>query len=138
MVGPSKKVIGWETRLTSYLRECSTQSFRPGALDCGLFTGGAVEAMTGESVTAGLRYRTIEGGLKQMQKRGFSDHVEYAASLFPELPTPLLAQRGDIAALSDENGNPVLGVVQGESVYVMRLEGLGLAPLTRAERVFRV
>jgi len=134
----SEKAIGWEGRLVAYLRECSTQSFRPGTLDCGLFAGGAVRAMTGRDVTKGLRYRTIKGGLAQMQKRGHIDHVEYAASLFDELPSPLMAQRGDLAALRDDEGHLALGVVQGESVYMMGLQGIGMAPLTRAERAFRV
>lgn len=134
----SLKTLGWETRLTAYLRECSASAFRPGTLDCGMFTAGAVEVMTNTSVTEGLNYQTIEAGMKAMRERGFADHVEYAASLFPELSSPLFAQRGDIVSLEDAEGNPALGVVQGEAVYVMGLEGLGMRPLTDAKRAFRV
>ena len=134
----SSKQHGWENCLVAYLRRCARSPFRPGELDCGLFTAGAVAVMTGKDYAKGLRYKTIETGLKQMQKRGFADHVEYTASLFDELPSPLYAQRGDIAALRDENGNPVLGIVQGEGIYVMTLDGLGLRPLSDSERAFRV
>lgn len=128
----------WRRELIAYLRECSSQSFKPGQLDCGLFVGGAVYAMTGKTVTDGLNYKTIKAGLALMKRKGFADHVEYAASLFEELPSPLFAQEGDIVALEDAGGSPVLGIVQGEGIYVMGIDGLGIVPLTDAKRAFRV
>lgn len=130
--------LHWRRELAAYLRQCSAEPFRPGTLDCGLFVGGAVAAMTGQSVTDGLHYKTIKAGLSQMKRKGFADHIEYAASLFEEWPSPLFAQEGDIAALEGEDGSPVLGVVQGEGIYVMGIDGLGIVPLTDAKRAFKV
>lgn len=134
----TKKTRGWEKRLIAYLRECATQPFRPGRLDCGLFFGGAYEAMTGVVIDKPFRgkYRTIEGAMKIAAKLGFADHVEYVASLLDERDTVLHAQRGDGAVVTDMDGNPALGVVQGEMIYVMGLQGIGLVPLTTATRAF--
>ncbi len=134
------KLAGWENRLTAYLRECSDKSFRPGALDCGLFFAGGYQAMTGIDIAKPFRgkYRTIKKAMDIAKSIGFADHVEYTASLLEELPSPLLAQRGDGAVVTDMDGNPALGIVQGEGIYVMGLTGIGISPLTAATRAFRV
>lgn len=136
----TKKLQGWEGKLIEYLRSVGSQGFRPGQLDCGLFFGGAALAMTGEDIAAPLRgkYRTIEAAYALLSEMGFADHIEYVASLYEELPSPLLAQRGDCAVVTDTDGNPALGVVQGENVYVMTLQGLSLTKLETAIRAFRV
>lgn len=134
------KQRGWEGRLTKYISERSTASFRPGELDCGLFAGGAIEVMTGENHLALIagEYRTIEDGYKLLQSMGFEDHVAYAASLFEPWESPLMAQRGDLAVVLDNKDHPALGIVQGEHVYLMGLRGIGLAPLTDAIKAFKV
>lgn len=135
----SKKITGWESKLVAYIREHGNQPFRPGKLDCGLFFGGAVQAMTGENINKPFKgkYRTIEAAIKVANELGFENHVEYVASLYPEIP-PLMAQRGDGAVLRDVEGLPALGVVQGASIYVMTLHGLSMVPLTEAIRAFRI
>lgn len=136
----TKKTNGWQNRLTEYLSECASQSFRPGKLDCGLFFSGAVEVMTGDVIDKPLRgkYRTIEGAYKILKKMGFENHVEYVASLYPQREGILQAMRGDGAEVVDMDGNPALGVVQGEMIYVVGLGGLGVVPLSQAKRVFAV
>lgn len=134
----SKKIQGWERRLIDYVAECAASPFRPGKLDCALFSAGALEAMTGEHPASDFNYTTIAGGLRVLRSRGFDDHVAYLATLYPELDNPMMAQRGDIAVVPDKNGTPALGVVQGENIYVMTLTGLGVVPLIDAKRVFRV
>lgn len=96
--------------------------------------------MTGRDIAEPFRgnYRTIEDGLAIARGLGFSDHATYAESFFPELPSPLWAVHGDGAVLEDAEGIPVLGIVQGESIYVMGLQGIGTVPLTAAKRTFRV
>lgn len=136
----SAKVIGWEGRLTAYIRQCSRASFRPGELDCAMFFAGGVEAMTGVDHVAEWRgnYATIDEGLTALNALGFADHVAFVSSKLPELSSPLAAQRGDCAVLTDDNGFPALGIVQGENIYHMTLSGLALRPLTDATRAFRV
>lgn len=136
----SKKTGGWENRLISYLSRCSTTPFRPGKMDCALFFAGAAKAMTGDDIARGLRgkYRTIEGGQKIIQDRGFKDHVDYITSFYPARPSIMMAQRGDGVVITDMDGNEAIGVVQGEHVYVMGLSGLGTVPLIEAKRAFEV
>ena len=136
----SKKTTGWEGRLIAYIRDQSGKPFRPGRLDCGLFFAGAVKAMTGADIAKPFRgkYRTIDAAQAIAQGLGHENHVEYVASLYPELGSPLFAQRGDGAVLEDIAGAPALGIVQGEMIYVMGLAGLAMAPLTVAKRAFRI
>lgn len=136
----SNKTVGWERRLINYISEKGAQPFRPGKMDCGLFFGGGYEAMTGVNINAPFagKYRTIEGAMKIAKALGFGDHVEYVASLLDELESPLLAQRGDCAVVTDQDGAPALGIVQGEKIYVMTLTGLSMVTLTTATRAFRV
>ena len=134
------KLLGWERNLIEYLREVSAQSFRPGELDCAMFFGGAMLAMTGRDYLEPWKgkYRTIEQAMEMLSEKGFADHIEYVASYLPELPSPLMAQRGDCAVVRDVEGNPALGVVQGENIYVMTLNGLSMTKLETAIRAFRV
>lgn len=134
------KQPGWENRLIKYIGERMQKPFRPGELDCGLFAGGAVHVMTGENFIEPLagKYRTIEDAYKLLNEMGHDDHVSYAASVFEEWDAPIFAQRGDLAVVNDAEGHPALGIVQGEHIYLMGLQGIGLAPLTAAVRAFKV
>ena len=133
----TQRTPGWMGRLVVYLSRVHSMPFRPGRMDCALFVAGAVEAMTGEDHARGWRgYRSLAEGRKRIAERGHEDHVALAASLLPEVPV-LMAQRGDVAVVPESDGF-ALGIVQGESVYVMTPRGLGLVPLTRAVRAFRV
>lgn len=127
----------WQARLTAYVVEVQRRPFEPGRLDCALFAAGAVEAMTCVDHAGGYRgYRTLTGGHKRLRASGYENHVALAASLFDEVP-PSFAQAGDLAVVPSEDG-PALGVVQGEHVYVMGPDGLGLVSLMSAARAFRV
>jgi hypothetical protein len=134
------KTPGWEGRLIEALRTIAATPFDPGSLDCGLAFGTLVEAMTGTDPAAPLRgrYKTLAGASRRLKKMGFDDHIEYVASLYEELPSPLYAQRGDGAAVRDDDGFPALGIVQGENIYVMRPDGMGVVKLTEAYRAFRI
>lgn len=132
------RLENWRARLSAYLSDVSRKGFRPGEHDCALFAAGAVEAMTGRDPAAAWRrtYRTIEDGLALLAQAGHADHVAFAADLFEEIP-PILAQVGDLAAIR-EGDDLALGIVQGPMIYVLRPSGLGLVPLTFAERAFRI
>lgn len=127
----------WQARLTAYVVSMQGAGFEAGRLDCALFAAGAVEAMTGTDHARGYRgYRTVAGGYKRVKARGHADHVALVASRLKEVP-PSFAQAGDLAVVPGEDG-PALGIVQGEHVYVMRPDGLGLVSLLSVERAFRV
>jgi hypothetical protein len=128
----------WKIHLITYLGDAARKPFKPGTHDCALFSAGAVRAMTGVDLAADWRgrYRTLKGGYKALQKAGFKDHIALAASVFADIPTSF-AGPGDLAVIPSPDG-PVLGVVQGEGVYVLTMERLGLVPMSQAIRAFRV
>lgn len=127
----------WRPRLISYLARTMAAPFEYGRNDCALFVAGAVEAMTGVDHARGWRgYRSLSRGLAKLQEKGFGDHVALVSSIFEECPVAF-AREGDIAVLNEPAG-PALGIVQGEAVYILRHEGVALAPLIKAERAFHV
>lgn len=136
----SQKTRGWEKRLITYLSECSRTPFRPGSLDCALFFARGVQAETGVDISAEYfgQYRSIREGYAQLRAKGFTDHVNWVEMHYPEWDSPLMGQRGDGAVVEDMNGAPALGIIQGASIYVMGLHGIGLVPLTAAKRAFHI
>jgi hypothetical protein len=121
----------WMRRLASWLAEATTRQWAYGRHDCALFAAGAVEAMTGADLAAGWRgrYRTLRGGLRVLRQAGFADHVALAESLLPAVH-PAQLMPGDLAVLQGPAGR-VLGVVQGQSVYVLEGGGrVALRPLS--------
>ena len=126
----------WRPRLRAYLARPDA-GFSWGDRDCGGFAGGAVEAMTGEnphSLVAG-KYRTMKGALRALQRKGFADHIAYAASVLDEID-PMFATWGDIAVVQGDPGL-ALGVVTGAQIEVRTPQGRGVVPLTEAVRAFR-
>lgn len=133
-----QRLSDWRARLIDYLIGHANIPFSYGFNDCALFTAGAVQAMMGVDLARGWRgYRTLAAGRRRLQDRGFADHVALAASALPEIP-PAFAAEGDVAAVRNDDGRLVLGIVQGEGIYVMAPTGFGLVPLLSAERAFRV
>lgn len=128
----------WRPRLVAYLEDAARRPFRPGRHDCALFAAGAVAAQTGADPARGWRsrYRSLRRGRAALREAGFEDLAALAAHHLPEIP-PIMAREGDIALLR-EAGELAFGVVQGPMIYVLRPDGLGLVPLTQAERAFRV
>lgn len=129
----------WRSRLTVYLQGRVSMRFKPGSNDCATFAAGAVEAMTGVDLGRDYRgYRTLSGGKRRLRESGYDDHIALAASLLEEVPVAF-ATEGDIAVVQEADGEPALGVVQGEMIYVLRPdEGWGFVPLLHALRAFRV
>lgn len=131
----------WYSNLVTYIDRVQASPFAYSQFDCAVFAAGAVEAMTGVSLHAEHlgKYKTIAGGLKILKKMGFDNHVEYTASLLPEIH-PSMAQLGDIAVIETGDGGYGLGIVQGSRVYVTQpgTKGLGVVDLLRASRAFRV
>jgi hypothetical protein len=128
----------WQLQLIQFMGDAARTPFQPGVHDCALFAAGAVFAMTDVDFAADFRgqYTTIKGGLKLLQKAGYSDHVALAAQLFEEIP-PAFAAVGDLAVVPDAQGD-ALGIVQGSGIYVLTLDRLGVVSLLTASRAFRV
>ena len=128
----------WQTRLIGYLNAAARCPFKVGTHDCCLFAAGAVRAMTGSDPAAGYRerYTTLKGGLRVLRKAGFKDHVDMAQTLFSEVHASRAAP-GDLAVVDTPEG-AALGVVQGESVYVLGPDRIGLLPIAAARLFLRV
>jgi hypothetical protein len=134
------KVKGWEGRLITYLNTVRSRPYKSSELDSAMFPAGAVFEMTGVDHAAAFRgkYKTIRAGKAMLKRQGVADYVELAAKLFDEHPSPLMAQRGDLVAVPHDDGVISLGIVQGERVYMMGLNGLVMVPVTQAVRAFKV
>lgn len=128
----------WRPRLIEYLGEASRLPFVEGEHDCALFLAKGVRAMTGQDYAAPYRgrYTTTKGGIRILRKAGFDDHIALAAHHLPERPVAM-ARAGDGAVVPTDEG-PALGIVQGEGVYVLGPDGMGVVPLTTAIRAFEV
>lgn len=133
------KKSGWENRLTAYIRLAADSPFRPGQLDCALFFAGAVKEIRGDDYVTEWKdkYKSIAKGKAMLQKMGFDDHIAYAESILETWPTPLMAQRGD-GAVIEVDGGDALGIVQGEYIYAMGLNGIVIVPLTEAKKAFKI
>ena len=130
-----KRSPGWQGRLHQYIEARRGQAFRPGRNDCACFAAGAVAAMTGTDLSVGWRYGSLAGGRRLLKQAGFADHVALAAQSFE---TTTMPGPGDLAVLPAPDGSDALGIVQGEAVYVVAPDGLGIAPLAAARLFFRV
>lgn len=132
----------WQARLVAYLAGIAARPLDYGVHDCGLgLAAGAVEAMTGIDHAAPFRgrYTTLRGGLRILRKAGYANHVEYAALVLGREVHPAFAQMGDICVVPDElTGGQALGVVQGEGLYVLTPQRLGVVPRQYMARAFGV
>lgn len=128
----------WKARLSDYVIAAARRPYVLGQHDCALFAAGAVLAARGIDPAADWRgrYDTKLGGLRLLVRAGHADHIAATANVLDEIH-PAQAAAGDVGMLT-EAGAPALGVVQGEMVYVLRPEGLGLVPRERLERAWRV
>lgn len=128
----------WRPRLVAYLEEVRGRPFVYGTCDCAIFVAGSVEAMTGHDPAAEYRgrYGSLKEGLKLVGRQGLSDHVAVFSAMFEPI-APAFAGVGDIAVIGDV-GTPALGLFDGETILVLREDGLGRIPRQAATQAYRV
>lgn len=128
----------WRERLLDLMNRTSRQAYRPGVHDCVLFAAAARLAVRGEDLLAAIdgRYSSIEEGYALAAEAGFDTPFEGVVNGLEEIP-PAYAQVGDLAMLDGVDGNPAMGVVQGEAIYTVGPRGIDLVPLTAAKRAWR-
>lgn len=130
----------WRSRLGEKIEELRRQPFVPGSRDCALFAADCVEAMTGVDLAASFRgqYATIPGAVRALREAGYDTLIDVVSEKLTEVPVAR-AVFGDIAAIATDDGiGWNLGVVNGETVIVMRPDGLGVVSRTLLTRAFRV
>lgn len=122
-------------KLIAYAGAARARRFRYGRHDCALFAAGWLREIgnpDGMDLAAFVGpYRTLRAGAEGLRDAGYADHIDACARWLPEVPVAR-AQVGDIAVVGR-----ALGIVAGETVYVLRPRGLAQVPLTAATRVFR-
>lgn len=134
------RIDGWRSALNGYISESRRRPMDLGTFDCGLFPAGCIEAMTGFDHAQDLRgkYTTYSEAKKALKKYGFATHEAMAAALFEEIH-PSAASIGDLASFTtDDEWGVALGVVNGETCFVMRPDGLGVFETLKARRAFRI
>lgn len=128
----------WKPRLIAHVVKSASRPLEPGVHDCAMFAADAVLALTGEDHVGEFRgrYRTLRGGLRMLRRSGYADHVALAAGILPERPHAM-ARPGDLAVVIEQDQR-ILAVVQGEHLYAVTPEGLGLQPLSHASVILGV
>ena len=132
----------WPLRLARFLDARRDLAFAWGRHDCALFAADWVLECTGIDHAARFRgrYSTARGSAGALRRFGAGTLVAtVTAALGPPLPGPLLAQRGDVAAMVAEDRSVALGVVEGaHAVYLQAEGGLARRPLAQAAAAWRV
>jgi hypothetical protein len=91
------RFVDWPKRLSDYVASASAKPFAWGQHDCLLFTGGALEAMTGKNALAmwnGGYDSALSAARKIVRHGGLERGVSEALKVQPIAPT--FAQRGDM------------------------------------------
>ena len=118
------RMVDWQSRLAAVMREASTRSFSWGSNDCVTFAAACVEAVTGVDRIADVRTAWADerqairllvsgGGLLEMVQ----------ARMGPRLPSPMLAQPGDIGVCM-QGERPALCVCGGLNWHMPAADGL--------------
>lgn len=133
------RLYNWETRLALYITRVAREGFAWGRHDCALFAAGGVEAVTGTDPAAAWRgrYDSLAAGLRLIRAAGHADHIAAADVMFPAVP-PAMVLPGDLAVVEAEDGAPALGIVEGQLIYVLRPDDLGLVTIEQASRLLGV
>ena len=131
----------WPSRLHEFLEGAARTGFVWGEMDCLLFVAGAIQAMTGEDLAAGIRGRyTTEIGSKRVLSSDLGGSLESALTMKLGAPVPVpFAGRGDVV-LVEVDGVEAAGVIDlsGERVAVLSLDGMESVPIGAVRLAWKV
>jgi hypothetical protein len=140
------RLPAWQSRLNSYLMSVASKPFSYGSLDCGIFVGDAVQAMSGVDVAADLRgtytnRREAFASIKSICGTATMEAIGcYLAGKYglPEVPV-LTAQRGDPILLRHGQRSS-LGIValHGTEILSPYQSGILRLPLSHATRAWHL
>lgn len=132
------RVEGWETAFVAAVQEGLQRPFEWGQHDCATFAFAVRAVLTGRDDTGLWRgqYRSAAGARRVMRSLGWADFAAAGRALLGEpLPTPLLAQRGDLAIAGDDMG---AWIVTGREIVSIGPGGPVVRPLRDATLAWRV
>ena len=130
------RLEGWEKRLAAQVEAVRSRPFEWGQHDCATWAAEVRLAMTGQDAAAAWRgrYRSERGALRTLRRLGFQTmEAGVTGVLSDPLPTPLLAQRGDVVLMDD-----ALGVCIGAVALFLAPEGLTERPMADCRLAWRV
>lgn len=133
------RIPHWERHLATALATARITPFAWGRHDCATWAFELRTELTGGRDTAARwrgRYSTSYGAALIMRRSGWSSQEEMGRDLLGEpLPTPLLAQRGDILL----GGTPLaFGICAGRAGVFLTPEGLTDLPLSNCHLAWRI
>lgn len=131
-----KLVPDWEKRLNEVIEKHMALPSEFGVSDCYLIPAHAFEAITGEPLYEGVRYKTEAGAGKQLRKRGFETVEDAFRARLPEIGR-LMAQRGDLGVVERD------GVISGGVFTIIGFATRGersveFLPATEVKTAFQV
>lgn len=124
----------WPERLAAYLAQQRPRQFAWGVNDCAGFAAGAVLAITGRQVLP-VQWASMADAARQLRALGGLQAA--VDKVLPRLPSPALAQRGDVVLVSVpvRDGRPRrqwLAVVDGLVYWGPGAIGLQSGPMQAA------
>lgn len=127
---------GWEGALSRLIEDARERPFAWGSHDCATWAADCVMAVTGRDLGQDWRgrYRTARGAARMLRRAGFSAIADAASvRLGQPLPSPLLAQRGDVVT-----DGAAMGVCIGATAAFLSPDGLAFRPLAACAAGWRV
>lgn len=136
-----KRLKDWRHRLHAAIEERRRRPFDfASGVDCALMAADCVLAMTGEDLAEPFRgrYSTEVGAMRVIRNEGFADLADLVAARLEEID-PVRACVGDVAFIPDDSCfGGALGIVIGEQVAVLHIDGIGVVDRTQMSKAFRV
>lgn len=99
---------------------------------CAYFAAEAVEHMTGKSVIPDGVTGNKARDMIVLKRMGYNDHLDFVRQNFTLTDKP---KAGDVVILEDD-GEGIVGILQGRGVYVMSDAGLVIMPRSHIKEAF--
>lgn len=126
------RIHGWRTAMQDNLIQLRLRTFEWGQLDCTLFCGMHVKAITGVDINAPFvgQYHDADSALAFLKSQGHDSLKAFMGANFPEVK-PSRAVVGDLFLLEGTEGiGQALGICEGANVSMMTPDGIGRLPRT--------
>lgn len=116
----SPRLQDWPERLGAYIVAGLRKPHAWGTNDCVTFARGGVQAVTGVAIDLPVHWHDRDSAALALEAMG--GLAAAVDSVLPRLPSPALAQRGDVVLFEAPHRDPWLAVV---------FDGVGWAPAPR-------
>lgn len=138
-----KRLPDWHSRFVDFINKMRFEPFAWSTGDCGpAWAGAALEALTGEPNPVASyigTYDTRAGAIRAMKEAGFTDLKQAVAAFLGEPVHPSRGYTGDIAVIPEPSPlGYLIGIVNGDRIFVRRPDGIGTLGLLEAESVFKI